>query len=155
MERKERILRKALKLYGVADEEQNSFVEDLARLDSEEPDEEEEKVEDVASVEDEKLEEVEETPAEEKGEEVEEVEEIEKVDEEEPKSEEVEVDYGSQLNELKETIQALQGQVSKLYEICTAQGKDVEEFGNVQVEGNKVEDYEGDQYLRDRLNGKR
>jgi hypothetical protein len=153
-DRKLRLLKKALKLYGVEDEKQGEFIKDLEELEKT-PDDE---VEDEKEVEEEKTEpkiEAEE-PIEEK---VDEVSEDKKEDlvEEEP----ISVDYEEKFKAQEEINSSLKAQIGKLTEMVSALGIPVEKeeesdtpFGNQKVSPIKREENDDDTFLRKRLGGR-
>ena len=158
-DRKVRLLKKALKLYGVEDEKQNKFITDLEELEKK-PDDEVEEVDDEKEVEEVKAEpEIEaEEPIEEK---VDEVSEEKKEDlvEEEP----ISVDYEEKFKALDEVNASLNAKIEKLTEMVSALGLPIEKkegdafdtpFGNQEVSPIKREDADDDAYLRRRLGGR-
>lgn len=163
-DRKLRLLKKALRLYGVEDEKQAEFIKDLEELektpDEEVVDENEPELEKEDEVEEEKTEpEIKaEEPIEEK---VDEVSEEKKEDlvEEEP----ISVDYEEKFKALDEVNASLNAKIEKLTEMVSALGLPIEKkegdafdtpFGNQEVSPIKREDADDDAYLRRRLGGR-
>lgn len=156
-DRKLRLLKKALKLYGVEDEKQGEFIKDLEELENT-PNDEVEEVDDEKEVEEKKTEpEIEaEEPIEEK---VDEVSEDKKEDlvEEEP----ISVDYEEKFKAQEEINSSLKAQIGKLTEMVSALGIPVEKeeesdtpFGNQKVSPIKREENDDDTFLRKRLGGR-
>jgi len=156
-DRKLRLLKKALKLYGVDDEKQIEFIKDLEELENT-PDDEVEEVDDEKEVEEEKTEpkiEAEE-PIEEK---------VDEVSEEKGEEEiaEPSVDYEAKFKALDEVNASLNAKIEKLTEMVSALGLPIEKkeddafdtpFGNQEVSPIKREDADDDAYLRRRLGGR-